>query len=128
MKQTDGYEVGRELDAMIAAEVMGWSNVQTERWGAEPVLAGRRPTGELAVVPHYSTNMADTWKVVTTMRREGWMFSMTPGRGDNVSQGVTRWDVVFARPLRSDSAWDIEDERLAICVAALRAVRAYRVL
>lgn len=66
---------GRELDALIAEKVMGWTNVidnsVTHMTGGQ--LLGVSPderaspfTGYLAktYVPHYSTDMTDAWKVV----------------------------------------------------------------
>lgn len=74
---------GRELDALVAEKVMGWTEVHFEaewiHWygsGEEVIPAntfGRHPQaiGD-SIIPRYSTSIADAWKVVGQMRAHGY--------------------------------------------------------
>ena len=73
---------GRELDARIAREVMGWWSVRVEegawagtdnRWHADWV--GTRD-GERTVLPTYSTDIAVAWEVVEKMEEGRFTFSI----------------------------------------------------
>ena len=79
---------GRELDALIAEQVMGWrcdpglanepdGTINTAFWyppewdtelGAWPSTMGRQQHGPYDLVPHYSTSIADAWLVVEKFR------------------------------------------------------------
>lgn len=68
----DETEDLRSLDARIAVEVMGWTDVNTLP-GPEPTATnGLNPDGERGRVPLYSTDIAEAWKVVDAMCERGY--------------------------------------------------------
>lgn len=117
---------GRELDAAVAREVMGWWSVYyddetfTDEWSGRP---GDKHAAR-AWVPPYSTNIAAAWEVVDELVHRfhtvvkgpfhvgsDWFAGFTP-------VGVTGWN---GRPDHKASG---STAPLAICRAALLAVRA----
>lgn len=64
-------KAGRELDALVAEKVMGWtpSIVANYPWQLQP--PGRQ--GVVCPVPYYSTDIADAWRVF--LRCCTWFFS-----------------------------------------------------
>jgi hypothetical protein len=109
-------KAGRELDALIAARVMGWTGVRIDHPGGEEIRMGTSPEGKGGVVRHYSTDIGAAWAVVEKMRAAGWSFTLQP------YPGATTWDVIFGRFGSGAWARDIADAPYAICLAALRAV------
>lgn len=95
---------GRELDALVAERVMGWTRVRNEpavyptksehssgqviiapRGWMNPdgdVLHGQRPGTEpddnyaIADIPHYSTRIGAAWQVLEKMREMGWQITL----------------------------------------------------
>lgn len=62
------YEAGRELDALVAEKVMGWS--QSEFGHATLYLTPPgQPRDVVRATPHYSTDIADAWMVVEKLNR-----------------------------------------------------------
>lgn len=53
------FEAGRKLDKLIAIKIMGWM----ERTDGSIWEPGRRQDAPVHNVPHYSTEIADAWKV-----------------------------------------------------------------
>lgn len=66
---------GRELDALIAEKVMGWSDVRMMDHIQGRDLAGIVPPSRetYEFVPNYSTNIAAAWQVVRHLRGLGWI-------------------------------------------------------
>lgn len=117
-------KAGRELDALMAEYVMGWNWGDTGK-GLEGLMPPDKhstfiltltfdSSGLWGGMPHYSTNIADAWKVVEKMENTH-RFSLHRTVKEN------GWQVIF---------WDIETDAhrslvaetapLAICLAALR--------
>ena len=139
---------GRELDAAVAERVMGWvwmrtvpghvwgdgtvheeSKVRAHLYRPDSLLAhwgsivpddGKYPRGQCsASVPHYSTDIAAAWKVVTA---RDWYVSIAWSNKKQIA-----WAKVY--PSVCPDSWDepfVEVEaptpELAICRAALLAV------
>lgn len=89
-------EAGRELDILVAEQVMGWQ-IETDaaklkrlnRYIAQPVEAGwwRTPEGGWhSDPPAYSSEIAATWKVVERMKDKGrFLFLYQGAEGNNVA-------------------------------------------
>jgi hypothetical protein len=110
-------KAGREMDALVATEVMKQAVVQGANcmWecGSEtgPGLTHtyRATTGFYDPVPLYSTSISAAWEVVEKMRHLDPM----------VSWDDPKWEVSFS------DVWAIADTAPhAICLAALKAVGA----
>lgn len=57
---------GRELDAMVAERVFGWTDIRpdTHETIGTTILVGQRPDYQCpAEVPHFSTDIYHAWKV-----------------------------------------------------------------
>ena len=124
---------GRELDALIAEKVMGWTDVHLHDGTAKDtklttLFYGEwvgRPRGEGALrrVLPYSTDIAAAWEVVEKMRAS-YSFQLQvprlPLAGD-----VFDWSAVFF-VRRTPEEWgafhSASTAPHAICLAALRAV------
>lgn len=112
-------KAGRELDAKVAEEVMGWDwNSKSAGWMQKIEVDGLTETIDIIELPHYSTDIAAAWLVVEILLEDleggleidihsfagDWHVNMT-GRG-KIGRGV-------------ESALPH-----AICLAALDAVKA----
>ncbi len=113
-------EAGRELDALVAAKVMGRPKFQP---GKGPVA--QRPLEELSMrmyadripVPHYSAEIGAAWQVVERMRALGWEVVVDTRSG--------KWLVQFlSSDGRQHSAASADLAPLAICRAAIAALNA----
>ena len=117
---------GRELDALVAAKVMGWLEVEKkpianafgqtvmEDYVGKPSAGAPQPV----MVPRYSTMIQEAWKVADKLRGDTQFVAVISGKGP---QGVQPWickvnrEGVFLEE-RGDTA------PLAICLAALKGV------
>lgn len=123
---------GRELDAMIAEKVFGWSAFDRSPWRGEFAFAditlvrpGRPQPRSIADVfanvqapPKYSTDIASAFSVVEKMRERGLTVHM-----DTLGFMPGPWRVWLLTE-ECDRVADGEGELpLAICLAALDAVR-----
>ena len=97
-------QAGRELDALVAEKVMGWTAIKGD--------LGSMPDGRIYVeVPYYSTAIAAAWGVVEKCKYEVWIRCLHGScevRVVDCGHEITRVD--------ADTA------PLAICLAALKAV------
>lgn len=119
-------EAGRELDALIAEEVMGFHKhhihgylhnaPSDEAWDATYPDALEYDYHWPGEEPHYSTNIADAWEVVERFVREGVVFIV---KGDGLRPGDfnPKWTVLVDNQPRTDA----DTAPLAICLAALKA-------
>jgi hypothetical protein len=115
-------KAGRELDALVAEKVMGWSDVGNITIGMTTYVAGHRPKGEQTVVPAYSTSMAAAWAVVDALRARGLHLAF--------NDTLSAWRVLFFTVGRFDTRYFTDGANYefadtpahAICLAALRAV------
>ena len=111
-------EAGRELDALVAAKVMGRAKFQP---GKGPVA--EHPLEELSLglyteripVPRYSADIDAAWKVVERMRALGWHIVIDSRPGNWLVQ-------FFSTDGRKHSAASADLVPLAICRAAIAAL------
>lgn len=118
-------EAGRELDALIAEKVMGWTNVAERRntftrpgalipsdWRG---WSGDTPNGEREqLIPPYSTDIAAAWQVVERFSAK-WI--------DIVYRPDAGWWVTIDGRGHGNAGGAIEKTLpLAICLAALKAL------
>lgn len=106
---------GRDLDAKIATEIFGWTDIEAVvvPYEREPVVQGTRPDGSRRVVPEYSSKIEFAWEVV-----EKFGFSVVKDDGGWWA-GEIKWDW----PHHPDETQKLiplsEAPALAICLAAL---------
>ena len=109
-------KAGRELDALIAEKVMGWTSLK----GFESAIwdCGNSPirTKE-SWLP--STQIADAWLVVEKIAKEAYVDIGVDKHGAQVQIDVFKggkWNLASTESTRAASA------PLAICLAALKAI------
>ncbi len=124
----DAPKAGRELDAAIAARVMGWSEVEirpiANAMGQKVIdeYCGRAPgapPGTSALVPRYSTMIQYAWDVVEKLRGQFQFVAVISGKGP--AGAPAPW----VCKINTDGGFFEEKgdtAALAICLAALRAV------
>ena len=113
---------GRELDAAIAARVMGWHDVKFQPIAnafGEKVLdeyAGHPPNDLLknAIIPKYSTNIQFAWEVLEKIKSISVFAAVISAKGQPWVCKINK-DTAFVEE-RADAA------PLAICKAALKAM------
>lgn len=112
--------VGRELDALIAERVMGWTSVHydgpTDR--ARYKWLGIPPDGRTyqTEVRYFSTDIAAAMEVVERLREQGYGVVMA----DNMGKPPWNVDVVATAKVYEG---DADSLPLAICRAALQATK-----
>ena len=116
---------GRELDALVAAKVMGWSWDGRSAWSPcgsryartldERITLPQTVRDDEGWLPFYSTSIAAAWEVIEKLQLlEDQFLGKTPKSGE--------WMVGSPD---SDGAWDYqkgESAPHAICLAALKTV------
>lgn len=126
-------KAGRELDAQIAVEVMGWlitwpvSGVTKDAPPSDPeqcIWRGwpnetSRLRGESPEVPRYSTDIAAAWQVVTMLNSKGYVLGLE-------AEASYAYAVFKAHPAYPSSQTRAETVPLAICLAALKVIEASR--
>lgn len=117
-EEIDKLEAGRELDALIAEKVMGWTpHCQNPAHYVEVANS----TSEMSVIQEVvaywrpSTDIAAAWQVVEKLRAAGWFYSLS----DAVE--IPEYIVMFYQPDSPDAQAMDESAPLAICRAALKA-------
>jgi hypothetical protein len=98
---------GRELDALVAEKVMGWTNLTSDFWGC-PV----KDRASMVPIHKYSTSIAAAWEVVEKLS-ETHRICITKANG--------KW----AMALDDEIIWISDGQETApyaICLAALKAV------
>ena len=113
---------GRELDAAIAAKVMGWHDVKFQPIAnafGEKVLdeyAGHPPNDLLknAIIPKFSTNIQFAWEVLEKIKSIAVFAAVISAKGQPWVCKINK-DTAFVEE-RADAA------PLAICKAALKAM------
>jgi hypothetical protein len=126
----DAMPAGRELDALVAEKVMGWTDINGN---AAAVGCGLNHNKLWTRVPDYSTDIAAAWQVVEKLVAEGrsWTFgACKPGKrsAEDINQGHMHG---YHAGVKTDHYgvvpfyWNYKDTMpLAICHAALKAVGA----
>lgn len=109
-------EAGRELDALVAEKVMGWSGVE---WRGFEYAVGIHPvTGMVQGVYRYSTDITDAWQIVERLTRDGRAVFI-----DSAGFDPEEWRVIVSV---DDPEGQLPSEAatapLAICLAALETV------
>lgn len=109
-------QAGRELDALVAEKVMGYTLDYefAEQMGAPAVPALRDQYDEWGVLPAYSTDIAAAWNIVEAFARRGFRFHVHANPGHYSARVITE-----ANPHDWHHA---PNASMAICLAALRAV------
>jgi len=99
---------GKELDALVAEKVMGWTWAETDS-GLEGLfppqefaIHGFKPIhifndlGHLHGMPEYSTDITEAWEVIDAMQTEGWAHCVNSVQNHNYPQGIRH--CCFSRP------------------------------
>jgi hypothetical protein len=113
-REINRLRAGRELDAIVAERVMGWTDIapDTHEEIGTTLLMGRRPGySDPDVVPNYSTDIYHTWKLVPWLRERWGSFELFVGDG--------KWSCNPVEPLKPARVGIGETAELAICRAAL---------
>jgi hypothetical protein len=92
---TTEVKAGRELDALIAEKIMGYTDIENRApdggnswWGNPPA-----PCEHGTRIPYYSTYMGDAWEVVEHMMEQGYYINIFgPG---HQGEGDMHWTVNF---------------------------------
>lgn len=125
----DEMKAGREMDAMIAEKVMGWTDFDGEStmywWvknGYTDVCNGAPFACQKANTPIFSTGIFDAWQVVEQMRKNGFWFSVC---FKTVVTNTPNYYVEFRcvrGGTRGTHCGNDDTIELAICRAALKAM------
>ena len=122
---------GRELNALVAKEVMGWERIQMKHppggvsWPTPP-KGFDVPNNRFASIPLYSTSIAAAWEVVEKLRDSGLTVDICSDAVDE------EWEVEVWRPEEENEYGQVrvatpgyaDTAPHAICLAALAAVGA----
>ena len=124
MSDTTEMVAGRELDALVAERVMGWTGIERHIRGGiamPPWPSGLDPvTSAYRTIPRYSTSIADAWLVVERMREKGYSLTLMAPFGD--------FGAVAAFVPRTGQRFDGDGDTPAVAIsrAALSAMEAHR--
>ena len=105
----------REIDRLIAEQVMGWTNLSVagNRFGTTPEGKVHR------IVPPYSTDMSAAWEVVEKLRLLGYRGGIDWARPDS------EYECYFGAspiPISERQSFKEETAPRAICLAALKVI------
>ncbi|HLY75686.1 MAG TPA: hypothetical protein VKU80_16315 [Planctomycetota bacterium] len=122
----NGRTAGRELDALVAEKVMGWTAVRKQSIAnalghhvMDDFVGLPTPTSTIPMlVPRFSMMIQEAWKVADELRGRSQFVAVISGLGP---QGVQPWICKINRDggfieERADTA------PLAICLASLKSV------
>ena len=108
------------LDAQIAGIVMGFNlfnGLIVEEWpDVKGVYTPRKPKP-------YSTDILAAWEVVEKMQSEGWRLDISGSRYFGPNMGGYEVQIVCASGVRGHYSAYEETAPMAICMAALKAVK-----
>lgn len=105
---------GRELDALIAEEVMGYNVMRTE-WDAHEIYTEQARSA--VPCPNYSASIEAAWQVVQKLSKEGWHFRIEiDADGELFSVSLFRNERDGQSEIWAGNAPE------AICLAALKAL------
>lgn len=115
-------DAGRELDALIAEKVMGWTWDESTAWSPSGGRNSRtgRPDDPWWWLPHYSTDIAAAWEVFEKIPMTIYAphASLAAGEYENVDQ----WVAEARLPSKESISESADTAPLAICLAALKAL------
>ena len=107
----DEMEAGRELDALIAENVLGYECDCSEGPKSDCPIHGRQPYS----LERYSTDIAAAWQVVEHLNKSGLIINITVALPINemfqYSVTIPGFDIKYAKTIP-----------LAVCRAALKTV------
>lgn len=125
------YKPGRELDALVATRVMGWTTKEFDHPHGFVATGWITPTGQGPLsgemLPRYSTDIAAAWEVVGKLREKHCCIKF------HLDNEAPQWAVILRGPKftsrKAPSCTKIISAQAtelptAICLAALRAVGA----
>lgn len=103
-----------EIDRLVAEKVMGWKRTP---YGWD-VLEKKYNLGIEWDLPKFSTNIADAWKVVEKLQKDGWYIELY-NENEEWCFDLTKYNEFLSvdRFYRASA----EGASLAICLAALKA-------
>lgn len=112
---------GRELDALIAEKVMGWTRLEHSAPDAL-VPAGADPSQRinLTFVPRYSTDISSAWEVVEKLGAEGFSLHLKAHRHENPPKGEEHEAFFWSNLVHREAFASTTPH--AICLAALKTV------
>lgn len=133
-------DAGRDLDALVAEKVMGWTKTVSADHTNSPIQVLREmgifyqwtdTTGKVVGldIPPYSTDIAAAWQAVDKLRSLGWYLWLEDAQFKDVQYTAS---FILAEPMTEEYPWrsppikqslnDASTAPHAICCAALRAV------
>jgi len=131
--QIDAMEAGREMDAVVARGIWGWTDVVHNAYvpygrdtcGWNPNGNGRGYNGSNRMtVPAYSTQLLAAWPIVIKFEKDGWQWILESNYVDEVELRGWKVSLTLYRPefglhngATGAGRWPMD----AICRAALRA-------
>lgn len=84
---------GRELDALVAEKVMGWTWDENTAWSPTGSRNARVADGDLWWwLPPYSTDIAAAWEVVERIR-ERWELTIDSSHRDPFNEYSLEWTI-----------------------------------
>jgi hypothetical protein len=138
---------GRELDALVAEKVMGWSRKtitvakqyhgqnewdppQTVSWGSDAIVQGNKvytfdrddqPTNA-EEMPKYSTDIAAAWEVAEKLHKDSWRLELVTSELLGPDMGGASARFACKAAVRGHVTEHADTAPHAICLAALKAV------
>lgn len=110
LKAMKNLEAGRELDALVAEKVMGWTVALEDRGPCRVWRPHENSAERSQPIPPYSTSIEAAWEVVEKMRQREFGFSL--------NDAWIAWFLAAPNEYQADA----DTAPHAICLAALKAV------
>jgi hypothetical protein len=120
---------GRELDALVAEKIFGLKVVRNKKgaWSlGDPDYYDDRGSMELSnPLPSFSDDILSAWEIVDTLFLDGWYMQLEGS--ESYGKGKGGFDVKFICKCGARGTYIAEAAvaPYAICLAALKAVKAY---
>lgn len=117
----------REIDALVASKIMGWSLsiASNSPWQMLPPEGSTgRKEGRVYNVPRYSTDISAAWQVIQKMQSDGWHYEICDSHWEPshyVKFGRGKYDP-YDDMFREEHSATGPTPWMAICLAALEAV------
>lgn len=105
---------GRELDALVAENVMGASRLEGQFIKEIDPVSKTVSVGTEWYYPPYSTDIRDAWEVVEKLLKKHWYFNLRCHDGE--------WSVLLDKQVDGDEI-RAPTAPHAICLAALKALK-----
>lgn len=123
----DEMQAGREMDALVAEKVMGWTTRFAKLCDYEPlrVWSNGAVTYYDDDLPRFSTYIAAAWMVVEKFKADGAMFSLDFGNGKNGFSCYIRMNEKDKSGHSNEAFATADTAPLAICRAALKVMEVH---